>query len=366
MYYAAIEREREANDTRPVPDSPWNAMFKRFIGRSDKIVYPDDSDEIPSSLPEATEAQRTIEHHPNGKFDGINAVIVETPWYNVSDPERERAYRSLRVASWQACFYLITTDILGYSTAPEAFNELGIGPGILVYVFFYLLAVFAGQVIWRLYCSYDSSRYPVKCYADLGERIFGKAVRHIFNIFQSFQLLFNVALLMVGNGLTLVTMVQWKFCYIALNIFFMLIGMAGGQIRSLRNFASFASVSIFLNLMVIILTITGIWTYPPSPSQSYHADLSEPIVISGWIPSYTTGYQQISGVQLAVFAYGGAMIFPGECGTDASPSVKTNVVRSQSLWPRCGNLVTSGRRWPVPSWRVAPLEMTADMLIPEV
>jgi len=144
--------------------------------------------------------------------------------------------------------YLITTDILGFSSAGEAFQELGFGPGVLVYTFFYLLAVVAGQIIWRLYLTYDSPMYPVTCYADLGERTFGRKVRHIFNFFQSFQLVFNVAILIIGNGQTLVAMIEWKFCYLALNIFFMLIGMVGGQIRSLRDFAWFANANVWLNV----------------------------------------------------------------------------------------------------------------------
>jgi hypothetical protein len=78
-----------------------------------------------------------------------------------------------------------TTDILGFSSAPLAFAELGYGPGVLVYTFFYILAFGAGQIIWRMYMRMDSERFPVKCYADIGERTFGKVVRHIFNILQS-------------------------------------------------------------------------------------------------------------------------------------------------------------------------------------
>jgi hypothetical protein len=39
MYWAAIERKREANDPRPIPDSPWTVMLKRLAGGADTIVY---------------------------------------------------------------------------------------------------------------------------------------------------------------------------------------------------------------------------------------------------------------------------------------------------------------------------------------
>jgi hypothetical protein len=320
MYWAALEREREANDSRPIPDSPWTVLYKIATRQSDQIHYADKSDDIPPPLPENPEAQRAVDNGSDEKGDRGEAAVMaadaatDQPQSMVTTDEKERAYRALKVASWQAVFYLITTDILGFSSAPEAFNELGYGPGILVYAFFYVLAVFAGQVIWKMFLSMDSSKFPIKCYADLGERTFGKTVRHVFNFVQSFQLLFNVALLIIGNGQTLVVMIEWKFCYLALNIFFMLVGMVGGQIRSLRNFSWFANINIWLNILTMILTIVGIEKYLPVPSVSNHANLDQPVTVSGWVPSYTVGwYQQVSGVQLAVFAYGGAMIFPGEC-----------------------------------------------------
>ncbi len=102
--------------------------------------------------------------------------------------------RALRVASWQAVFYLITTDILGFTNASATFQEMGYGAGVLTYSFFYLLAVCAGQIIWKMYLSLDSSRFPVVCYADLGERTFGRFIRHVFNVFQSLQYVFYFSL----------------------------------------------------------------------------------------------------------------------------------------------------------------------------
>lgn len=107
----------------------------------------------------------------------------------LSEREQESAYRMLRVTSWQVVFFLIMTDVLGWYTAPMAFAQLGYGPGVLVFTFFYLLAFASGQILWRMYLSMDSERYPVKCYADLGERTYGPIVKHIFNVLQSLQLL---------------------------------------------------------------------------------------------------------------------------------------------------------------------------------
>ena len=52
----------------------------------------------------------------------------------------------------------------------------------------------------------------------------------------------------------------------------------------------------------MIMTIYGVAHYKPVPQLSEHKHVGK-IIVSGWIPSYTKGwYQQVSGVQLAVFA----------------------------------------------------------------
>ncbi|KAF7969159.1 hypothetical protein HWV62_28208 [Athelia sp. TMB] len=294
MYYAAIEREREDNDPRPVPDAPWTVLFKKLTGKGHTVITGDENDTAVASI----HNEKALEHEKDGDRFSNEKGHHDTLG---TKGDRDLAYRLLRTASWQAVFYLI---------APESFQELGYGPGVLVYTCFFLLAVGAGQIIYRLYLALDSEKYPVKCYADLGERTFGKIVRHIFNVVQSLQLLFNVALLIIGNGQTLASIIEFKFCYIALNVFFAILGGVGGQIRSLRNFAWFANINIWLNILVMIMTMVGIAKYAPVPGESGHTSLADPIQTSGWVPSYTQGwYQQVSGVQLAVFAYGGAMIF---------------------------------------------------------
>lgn len=54
------------------------------------------------------------------------------------------------------------------------------------------MALYTGLILWRLFVRLDSARYPVKTYADMAERIFGRAARHIVNVLQSLQLIINV------------------------------------------------------------------------------------------------------------------------------------------------------------------------------
>lgn len=275
MYYAAIEREHEDNDPRPIPDAPWSVVFKRLTGNGHKVVLPND----------ASQKEATYSGHAGSLTDGDDKTFVSpTPMRQDAEKQYKRettadmtitaphgddggmshipgvtetSYRLMRVASWQIVFYLITTDILGFSSAPYAFQQLGYGPGVLVYTFFFLLAFAGGQVLWRLYMKLDSERYPVTCYADLGERTFGKAVRHAFNILQSLQLIFNVAILIIGCGTKLATIIKYKFCYIALCVFWALLGMVAVQIKSFRSFAWFTNVNVFLNIVLMIIMMVG-------------------------------------------------------------------------------------------------------------
>lgn len=227
MYYAALERAREDADTRPVPDSPITILWKRMRGHKERIAYPygppapkemkgrklgalvrrrkrvTTATEGASSVPPSSEGllsasshicevSRTTTEKPH------ETDLVESPTKAhaedgglldvLSPPERESAYRLMRVASWQLVFFLITTDVLGWYTAPMAFAQLGYGPGVLIYTCFYLLAFCSGQILWRMYMAMDSEVYPIKCYADLGERTYGPVVRHVFNVLQSLQL----------------------------------------------------------------------------------------------------------------------------------------------------------------------------------
>lgn len=76
----------------------------------------------------------------------------------------------------------------------------------------------------------------------------------------------SVAILIIGNGQTLASIINFKFCYIALNVFWAISGMIVGQVRSLRSFAWFTNVNIWLNIIVMIMTVSG------NPSGAVRAD----------------------------------------------------------------------------------------------
>jgi hypothetical protein len=132
---------------------------------------------------------------------------------HVAEEEWVQASRALRTATWGAVFYLITTDILGPYSVPWAFSQMGYGPGVALYTVFGALAGYTGWQLWRMFLMLDSNQYPMKTYGDFAFRIFGGFARHIVNILQSIQLVFNVGIIIIGNGQGI-----WQIngmCYIA-------------------------------------------------------------------------------------------------------------------------------------------------------
>ena len=71
------------------------------------------------------------------KGPNVNIDPAQTPStlpMTEAEVERANASRSLRLASWAAIFYLITTDILGPFNAPFAISQVGWVPGKLCLV----------------------------------------------------------------------------------------------------------------------------------------------------------------------------------------------------------------------------------------
>lgn len=172
----------------------------------------------------------------------------------ISDEEWVRASRAARTATWGAIFYLITTDILGPWTAPWAFSQMGYGPGVVLYTVFGVLAWYSGWQLYRMFLQMDSDRYPLKGYGDIAFRIFGTWARHTVNILQSFQFFLNVALIIIGSGMSISQMSKESLCFIICVLVSMLAGWLIGQIRTLQRFGWVANLAVWLNVTVLIIT----------------------------------------------------------------------------------------------------------------
>ncbi|KAI8601163.1 transmembrane amino acid transporter protein-domain-containing protein [Dissophora ornata] len=265
--------------------------------------------------------QRTKEEHEarqkSGEDDMRNPFgNLETQAVNMTPDELERsnARRALRQAGWAAVFFLITTDILGPFNAPIAIADLGYVPGVLLYIFMGIFAFYCGILLWRLFIHLDSDRYPVKTYADIAERIFGRSARHICTVLQSLQLIVNVGVICLSNGQSLAQIVAGEngtgyICFSLAIIIWALFGMVIGQIRTLKNFSFLANFAVWINLLIIFTSMGFIAHSPPNYAAAYlNGAVPGPITTTAFVSLPTT--TKINGIMQMVFAYGGAMIFP--------------------------------------------------------
>jgi hypothetical protein len=109
VYWAKIEREMEIEENKvfqaehgsPLRDSIKNAFSK--TGREKKKAAKEARLQTLAQLDEK---------QPTGVVNDVDNPL------KVSDAEWRNAARALRTASWGQMFFLITTDILGWSGAP--------------------------------------------------------------------------------------------------------------------------------------------------------------------------------------------------------------------------------------------------------
>ncbi|KAJ5723155.1 hypothetical protein N7488_001190 [Penicillium malachiteum] len=248
----------------------------------------------------------------------------------VTDDEWSNASRALRTATRGAIFYLITTDILGPFGLPYAFATMGWGPGIALYTVFAALAGYSGYLLWDTFLGLDSYQFPLRSFGDMGFRLYGPWMRHLFNFLQSVQLLLNVGLIVISNGEALSQAAKFKLCYIICCLIWALVGFFLGQIRTLQKFGWLANAAVWLNLLCMFVTMGGGAHTPPNytaytetagytigngssviPTQLANGTLVYPAVkTTGGIPDAGDFTATVSGAMQAVFAYGGAMVFP--------------------------------------------------------
>ncbi|KAI6127222.1 transmembrane amino acid transporter protein-domain-containing protein [Pisolithus sp. B1] len=223
----------------------------------------------------------------------------------VSEGEYRAASSALRTASWGSVFYLITTDILGPYTNPWAFSQVGYGPGVACFIAFAIMAAYGGLLLWYMFMKLDSERHPLRSFGDLAYRIYGTWFRHVCNILQSLQLIINVGLIILLNGQGLSQVSKFKLCFSICNIVWMLAGMLLGQIRTLRKFSWVANLSVWLNVITLIITMGAVANTPPN----YAGANLPPGPVQTVAISNLPFEDRLNGIMQMVFSYGGAMIF---------------------------------------------------------
>jgi hypothetical protein len=162
-----------------------------------------------------------------------------------------------------------------------------------------------------MFLSLDSHQYPLKTYGDIAFRIYGIWVRHSLNILQSIQLLFNVGIIVVGNGQGLYQVAKGNLCFIVCCLIWMLCGFMLGQIRTLQKFGWIANAAIWMNLLVIFITMGCVAHQAPNYDAALAQNGAEkgPVHRTGGPPDGVGFETQIVGLMQAVYSYGGAMLF---------------------------------------------------------
>lgn len=118
VHWAKIERaeEHEANRVYKEMQGPMS-VAKVIKGRFSKGIHHEEKKRREAAQLEAIRVARENGTDSEGK-EKSDAVAVPSPEGAVSEEEWRVASRALRTASWGTMFYLITTDILGWSTTP--------------------------------------------------------------------------------------------------------------------------------------------------------------------------------------------------------------------------------------------------------
>lgn len=200
-------------------------------------------------------------------------------------------------------------------------------PGIALYTVFAALAGYSGYLLWMCFMGLDSYEFPIKSFGDLGFRLYGRWMRYLFNILQGIQLILNVGAIVISNGEALSQASKFKLCFAICCLVWAIAGFALGQVRTLQKFGWLANAAVWINIIVIGITMGASATTPPNyagSASSAGAGIKNGIYItpdpstgvypavrrSAGLPDTSSFIGTLNGAMNAVFSYGGSMIFP--------------------------------------------------------
>lgn len=126
QYWAKIERADEMERNRTYIEQRGPRTFGSVIkGRFSKGIHYDNAKKMEQEMTVATASNDPDSVAPaSSDPDSKGGVVAggQPPQYEnsmrVTDEEWKQAARALKTASWGTIFFLITTDILGWSTTP--------------------------------------------------------------------------------------------------------------------------------------------------------------------------------------------------------------------------------------------------------
>lgn len=255
-YWAKIERELEDEEHRrysPVTSRGILGTIKGFFNNNpleDAKVH--ESRELQSNEESTQWPEKKASVAINTDEKSVSPIAPSD--VHDLDAEWRQAARALRNASWGAIFYLITTDILGWSQTPYVFANTGYGLGVGIFLLMGLAAFASGIMIWRTFLGLDSSRYPIMSFGDPFLRLYGPRMRHFINFMQSLQMFLSVAVVLLGNtGIIAQLAGSVNLCYVVCGIISLVVGMASGYMRSLKHIGWFCNFSVWINIVTFII-----------------------------------------------------------------------------------------------------------------
>ncbi|GIJ85581.1 hypothetical protein Asppvi_004440 [Aspergillus pseudoviridinutans] len=296
-YYANKTREEELG--LAAPHSNVRKLFQ-------KAARTDAQDDIPTTT--LTEADF---RNPERRLQ-----ITDEEWTNAS-----RAFRS---ASASACFFLITTDVLGPYGSGYTMGTLGWGPGVAFYTVFGFMAGYSGYLVYRVFLGVDSYEFPAKNYGDLAFRTVGRYGRYITNFCQGIGLLLITGQVTIQYGQNISQMSKFKLCYAVCPVIFACAGFLISQIRTLRAYGWVANLSVWLNIFVILMTMGIMANSPPNYAVAILGSAGSAVNRNTILPDKQGNYPPIihysnippdgligsvNGMLSGVLAYAGVQLF---------------------------------------------------------
>lgn len=170
-------------------------------------------------------------------------------------------------------------------------------------------------------CSYE---FPARNYGDLGFRTWGTTTRYVTNIMQALGLLLLLGQVVIQYGENISAVSKFKLCYVVCPILFIVVGFFLTQIRTLKAYGLVANLAVWLNLLVIFITMGVIAHSPPNYKFSVLGSAGSAVDPDSITPDDAGNYPaiihygnlppngligSINGLLSGVLAYAGAQLF---------------------------------------------------------
>ena len=199
-------------------------------------------------------------------------------------------------------------------------------PGVALFTVFAVLAGYSGYLLWLMFMGLDSYEFPIKSFGDIAFRIYGWPLRYLFNTLQGIQLLLNVGVIVISNGEALSQAAKFKLCFAVCCLVWCLAGFIFGQVRTLQKFGWLANAAVWINIIVIGITMGAAATTEPNylasdlaagagfnnaTSVTPDSNGRYPAVQhTAGLPDTSSFIGSLNGAMQAVYSYGGSMVFP--------------------------------------------------------